>query len=82
MKKLLALSTLLLALACADEAGSRKALHGLGLTNVQFTGVSWFGCSKDEIGTNFKATNPRGDAVSGQVCCGALLSFKACTVRF
>ena len=52
----------------------------MGFTDVQFTGYSFFACSKDdEYHTGFKAKNPSGKKISGTVCCGIL---KSCTVRF
>lgn len=70
----------LLSLSCTNESGSRRALEAQGFTEIQFTGHSWFTCGKeDSFSTGFRAKNPRGQQVSGTVCCGWL---KSCTVRF
>lgn len=70
----------LLALACTDNEGASRALHGSGFTDITLTGFS-FGCGKDDgSSTGFEAKNPQGGRVKGVVCCG--LIFKGCTVRF
>lgn len=78
MKRLLLVA--LLATACTDESGSRRALEAQGFTDVVIDGYAWFGCSEDDhFHTSFHAKNATGHPVSGVVCCGVL---KNCTVRF
>lgn len=79
MKKLL-VGLALLSMSCTDEEGSHRALKNSGFTDIEFTGYSPFACSKDDnFSTGFRAKNPRGQMVSGTVCCGIL---KDCTIRF
>lgn len=84
MKTLLTLLTLLLVLCvfgCTDDDATRSTLQKAGYTDVIPGGYSWFSCSKeDKLQTKFTAKNPRGERVSGTVCCGLVL--KACTIRF
>lgn len=71
----------ILALACTDNEGASRALHGSGFTDITLTGFSFGSCGKDDgSSTGFEAKNPQGERVSGVVCCG--LIFKGCTVRF
>lgn len=83
MKRLL-LTAILLAtclLGCTDEGSTRSTLQKAGFTNISVGGYSWFSCSEDDTTqTEFTATNPRGQRVSGTVCCGLVV--KACTIRF
>lgn len=80
MKKIL-LAVLLLSLsACTNADHTHKALRGMGFTNIEAGGHSWFGCAdSDTFATKFAATNPAGQRVSGVVCSGWL---KGATVRF
>jgi len=78
----LALFSLLapLLVACTDERGSLRALRSAGYTDITLTGFEPFGCGEDDLtSTGFRAKSPRGEPVSGVVCCGML---KSCTVRF
>lgn len=62
-----------------DEA--RRAAEAAGMSDVRLDGTAWFACNSDQdkTGLRFTATNPRGQRVSGVVCCGIL---KGCTVRW
>lgn len=82
MKKLLVgtiLATLLM--GCSNSNDAKRALNGLGFTDVRITGHSWFSCSDDDFySTGFIAVNPQGQEVVGAVCSGFF--FKNSTVRF
>jgi len=66
--------------SCTDEGRTRSTLHSIGFTDVQTQGYDMWACSEDDsYSTQFTATNPQGQRVSGAVCCGLL---KNCTVRF
>lgn len=79
MKKLL-LAAALFVTACTDSSGALRALHAAGFTNVELDGFPLWGCdAHDDFATKFTATNPRGERVSGVVCCGV---YKDCTIRF
>lgn len=70
----------LLAAGCTCESQSEQALRAQGFTDIEFTGHSFFACSKDDtFSTGFRARSPKGALVSGTVCCG---TFKSCTVRW
>jgi len=78
-----------------DETRSRKILESSGFTNIEFHGHAFFSCSDDDSvttggsprtdpapsdgNTSFTALGPKGNIVSGAVCCGYL---KDCTIRF
>lgn len=81
MKHLAIMLTALLGIvACTNEDGARRALHGAGYTNIELKGHAFFGCSDDDHScTKFEAVGPRGDVVTGQVGCG--LIGKGCTIR-
>lgn len=67
--------------SCTDDAATRETLRKHGFTDVETTGWSAFGCGQDDtFATDFTATNPRGERVSGTVCCGLL--GKGCTLRW
>lgn len=67
-------------IGCTDEDGAYQLLFREGYTNIQFTGYDWMACSEDDTyHTGFKATNMKGNQVSGVVCCGYI---KACTIRY
>ena len=79
MKKLALIS--LLALSCTDDAGTVRTLQAAGYTDITTTGYAFFGCGQDDdFSTGFRAKNPRGETVSGTVCCGFI--GKGCTIRF
>ena len=72
MKKLA--FVLLLLTACTDEPSSRKALETKGYTNITFGGYTHFGCYRKDQNSRviYSAVNPKGEKVSGVVCCGIL----------
>ena len=66
--------------SCTDESDTRRTLDAHGFSDIQTQGYGWFACSKnDTYATKFTAKNPKGQPVSGVVCCGIV---KNCTVRF
>jgi hypothetical protein len=75
---------LILSLLCGcltDESATRSTLEKSGYTDIQIMGWGGLSCSdSDTFATEFQATNPRNETVSGVVCCGLL--FKKCTIRF
>jgi hypothetical protein len=81
MKSLFAIITVLvLCVSCSDESRSREVLQRAGYKDIQITGYTPFYCGEDDhFSTGFKANNPRGQEVSGVVCCGVI---KGCTIRF
>lgn len=80
MRKMFLLFTLMI-LGCSDESSARRTLHKAGYTDVQITGYDPFECGDDDsFHTGFIAKNPRGETVSGTVCCGWMT--KGCTIRF
>lgn len=82
MKKMLSLAAIVLILSsCGVNPNKGKAaLEGMGITDIQITGYSFFGCSKDDsFRSNFVGTGPNGNKVSGTLCSGFL---KGITVRF
>jgi hypothetical protein len=80
MKKLLVVLLLPLLLSCTRSDASRETLEKAGYTDIEITGYSPLSCSdSDTFSTGFTAKNPKGDTVSGVVCCGWL---KNCTIRF
>ena len=78
---LLALALGLTLSACSmSNDRAIKALEGVGLTDIQLTGYSFFACSEDDtFNQGFRAKNAKGDPVEGAVCGGW---FKGATVRF
>ena len=81
MKKLgLLLAAALMLSACTSPEEATKTLSSQGFKNIETKGYSVFGCSQDDtFHTEFEATSPTGDKVSGVVCSGIL---KGATVRF
>lgn len=75
------LGALILALAgCSDPDTARGALQDAGYSNIQVGGYAFFYCGQDDaFATEFTATNPAGNRVSGAVCSGW---FKGATIRF
>lgn len=70
----------LLVSGCTDDVETRRALKAHGFTDVVTQGYAWTGCGEgDYFATQFRAKNPKGENVTGVVCCGA---WKRCTVRF
>jgi len=67
-------------LSCDSPDRATMTLRQAGYTDIRTTGWDPFSCGEDDMfTTGFTATNPRGDTVSGVVCCGL---WKGCTVRF
>lgn len=57
--------------ACVDEEGAKQTAAAYGFRDVEVTGTSWFGCSRDDVyATAIEATNPQGDRVAAVVCSG------------
>ena len=80
MKKIINFLMLFALVSCTDEDASKSALKNSGYSEITFSGYLWFACSDDDMfHTAFSAKNPKGDLVSGVVCCGLL---KSCTIRF
>jgi len=80
MIKLTILALTILLCACTNDNDAKRALMGMGFTDINTTGYQVFGCSEDDhFHTGFTAKNPNGQQVSGVVCSGF---FKAGTVRF
>lgn len=80
-----ALIALVIALAGrpATDEQIGDTLNAAGLTNYRDEGAALFGCSRDEVGSKFTATNTQGRAVSGYVCCGGYTPLtKGCTIRY
>lgn len=79
-----ALLALILLISCTNENGSKRALEGLGLTNVRITGYSLFGCSQDDSTCTAFVAERDGKQVRGVVGCGldGMPFAKGCTVRF
>ncbi len=70
----------LLSRDCQDREGADRALKAAGFTDIKLGGYEWLACGgSDALNNTFKATNPRGQRVSGVVCCGL---WKRCTVRY
>lgn len=70
----------LMMFACTNAPATVDTLEKAGFTDVHAGGYSAFACSDDDTyATNFTATNPQGQKVSGTVCCGV---FKNCTIRW
>ena len=72
--KRIAMAALVLTLAaCTDPDGARRTAENHGLTHVQITGYSFWGCSEDDgWRTEFTALNAQGRSVRGVVCSGVL----------
>lgn len=65
---------------CEDREGAHRALKGAGFTEIELGPWKWLACGSGDVFNNsFKAINPRGQRVSGVVCCGL---WKRCTVRY
>lgn len=80
MRNLIVVAALLFSSCVTDTTDAKRALRNQGFTHINITGMSFFGCGKDDLpGRTFRAKNPHGDTVEGVVCCGIL---KGCTVRF
>jgi hypothetical protein len=69
----------LFVVACTKDRESLDTLEAAGYSDVQLTGYNFFACSKeDEFHTGFVAYNPRGNPVTGTVCCGL---YKGCSIE-
>lgn len=79
MKKLLIISILCLGACTQEPYQLRKILQAEGITNIELTGYSLFGCSdNDTFKTGFKGIK-NGVPIEGVVCSGWL---KEPTVRY
>ena len=79
--KIVVIAILLILAGCTNSNDAERALSGAGYKNIQTGGYAWFDCSKDDFyHTEFTATNPSGQTVTGVVCSG--LIFKSATIRF
>lgn len=77
---LLVLASMLFAGGCTSPDTAKEALVKSGYSNIATGGYAWYGCGRDDwFHTEFTATNPNGQKVSGIVCSGLL---KGSTVRF
>lgn len=77
----LAILSMLILTGCTDAESTIDTVQKQGFTNVVVDGYSPFSCGNDDkMSTGFTATNPKGDVVSGVVCCGWFI--KGCTVRW
>ena len=80
MRKLLIILAIIGLFGCTSPSRTVNTLQQAGYTEIQTTGYSFFSCGEDDaFSTGFTATNPRGDRVSGTVCCGLV---KSCTIRY
>lgn len=80
MKPLLFALAVLGLSGCTKPDSARKLLEREGFTDIQITGLRFFGCSEDDwFKTGFKAKK-NGQGATGVVCAGLL--FKGATVRF
>lgn len=78
--KIITLIILLLLTACTSENEATRVLQMEGVTDIQFTGYSWFTCSKDDFfHTGFTGMR-NGKPVEGVVCSGLWL--RGSTVRY
>ena len=84
MKRIMILSLAALVVSCTDEDAARDTLLKQGFSDVTIHGYDWTACGKDDddAATKFTATNPKGQRVSGVVCCGLGHLSKDCTVRW
>ena len=82
MKKLLIVLPIaaILASCGVNPEKGKKVLESQGYTDVEITGYSWTGCSKDDsFASNFTAKGANGQSVEGSLCSDW---FKGITVRF
>lgn len=83
MKRIMMLSLAAMVASCTDEDAARDTLMKQGFSDVTTQGYDWTACGKDDAtATKFTATNPKGQRVSGVVCCGLGPLSKGCTVRW
>lgn len=85
MKKLTLLTLAAVAVltmsGCTSKNDAERALTAQGFTNIEMTGYDFFSCGKDDFyHTGFKATNVKGQTVTGTVCSGLLI--KNATIRY
>lgn len=67
--------------ACTNRDATRETLRKSGYTDIEPGDYAWFECGDDDrFHTQFTATNPVGQTVTGTVCCG--LFSKGCTIRY
>lgn len=80
-KRTVLIAAILAVAACVpmSDERARAAVEASGMTDVEITGMAFFGCAdKDYITATFRAKTSAGKAVSGVVCGGIL---KGSTVR-
>ncbi len=71
MKKMILIAAILATGCQVSQSDADKTFRAYGFTNVQLTGYSFFGCEEDNtFRSNFTATGPTGQPVSGAICCG------------
>ena len=79
LKFILGAAALLAMTACTRPETSQEILEAHGYTDVDIGGYAVFGCSEDDtFRTQFEATSPSGQHVTGVVCDGV---FKGATIR-
>jgi hypothetical protein len=65
---------------CTDAEDAKRALEGMGYSDIEIKGYAWTGCGgEDNFRTAFKAVGPTGKAVTGVGCSGW---WKGTTIRF
>ena len=80
MKTILIILMISLFIGCTNQKEARRVLEMEGLTDIQFTGYSWFTCSKDDFyHTGFSGIR-NSKRVEGTVCSGLWL--RGSTVRY
>jgi len=81
MKKFIMAVCFVLMIGCTNESDAKRALEAESYQNINYTGYSFFSCSKDDFySTGFCADNANGKRVCGTVCSGIL--FKNATIRY
>lgn len=64
----------------SDDNQTIEILKNQGYSDIKLKGTDIFACDRnDKVSNKFTAIGMNGSAITGVVCCGALL--KACTVR-
>lgn len=68
---------LLSTVSCTDEPRAKQILESEGYTDIHFTGHRPFRCFPNEkISTGFEATDSKGRARVGAVCCSIICSVR------
>ena len=80
MKKFVIIAVCFIVYGCTRPDSASMLLEKEGYTNIEITGYSWFGCSRDDwFHTGFRAKK-NGNVIEGTVCEGLL--FKNKTIRY